>query len=153
EALQCVNQAKRMQAMFQPQDDLPDACEADLKRGCANQLKVYTDAARTLMVSGQFAQAEQYLGYTQNLALTFRMDEAPIRAMMAGAQAKAQAPPLVAPPANPPAAAAAPSAPNTNPNDMPSPAASPVATAVQNPGQQIADQVRKALDAGDLETA
>lgn len=126
EALQTVRQAHQVNAVFLPGDELPEAVVADLQRDCQAQLKTYTDAAKTLADRRMYKEAEEYLKYTQELALTFRVDVAPINKQLAAVKGMAA---TIVPPTD------------------------AVAGATVNEGTKLLAEAEKALQAEQLEDA
>ncbi len=88
EALQCVQQAKHLNAFYQPQDETPESIMVELKAAAMNSVKVYTDAAFTLEAQGKVKEAVDYLKYVQQLCLAYSLDASQATTAMAKLQDK-----------------------------------------------------------------
>jgi type II secretory pathway component GspD/PulD (secretin) len=83
DALQAVERAKQCNAIFGPNDELPETVLADLQRACAQQIETYTAAAETLKSAGRYQDAERYLCYVRDLAAGFRVGTTPVEQQLA----------------------------------------------------------------------
>jgi type II secretory pathway component GspD/PulD (secretin) len=74
DALESVRQAQQCQAVFQPQDDLPENVLDDLRKAAQEQVAKYSAAAQTLAQHKRYQDADRYWSYVHQVASAFGMD-------------------------------------------------------------------------------
>ncbi|MCS6976753.1 MAG: hypothetical protein NZM31_07035, partial [Gemmatales bacterium] len=83
DALNAVRQAQQCQAVFQPQDDLPENVLADLRKAARDQVEKYSAAAQTLADHRRYQDAERYWDYVRQVASAYGMETSGIEAKLA----------------------------------------------------------------------
>lgn len=83
DALHAVRQAQQCNAVFQPQDDLPENVLDDLRRAAQGQIEKYSAAAQTLASHRRYQDAERYWNYVRQVAGAFGMETRGIDAKLA----------------------------------------------------------------------
>jgi predicted Zn-dependent protease len=73
QALDAVEAARNCNAVFAPRDELPEVVLNDLKKDCRSQIDACAAVAETLTSHGRYQDAETYLKYSRQLAVSFKL--------------------------------------------------------------------------------
>jgi hypothetical protein len=89
-ALQSTSAAQRCEAVLGPKDETPAVVLADLCKDCRGQLDACAAVAETLASHGRYQDAETYLRYSHQLALSFKEPTEAIEKQLAQVRTRAK---------------------------------------------------------------